>query len=258
MHPQAEACDGTSLAGPMGVPPGSFGTKSTSADAAWRRQRDLFFVDEARKTTRTMMGLGVVVQLSTFGVLIDAGYPSWRICTLAGLYLMFFLTHKLIVGLEMDSNRVASSFIRMSVASQLFVVGSAALTGGVHSPFLPGTVLPAIVSLLFFGPQAVSRWVALGNALLIVAMVSLPTEVTGPALPNTHYTIGILISLTIQFFFLWTVNRTLKEVAGPNREISTGAVWATLVLNLIPSARSWRIHSRCCSRSEETRTLSRS
>jgi hypothetical protein len=56
-------------------------------------------------------------------------------------------------------------------------------------------------------------------------------------------TIGILISLTIQFFFLWTVNRTLKEVAESNREISTGAVWATLVLNLIPVVGSiWSIY----------------
>ena len=48
----------------------------------------------------------------------------------------------------------------MNVGAQLFVVGSAALTGGVHSPFLPALVLPAIVSLLFFGPIAVARWIA--------------------------------------------------------------------------------------------------
>ena len=51
-----------------------------------------------------------------------------------------------------------NAFIMMNVLAQLFVVGSASLTGGVHSPFVPGTVLPAIVSLLFFGPHAVSRW----------------------------------------------------------------------------------------------------
>src|SRR5215207_1457187 len=55
--------------------------------------------------------------------------------------------------------------------------------------------------------------------------------------------IGILIGMTIQFFFLWTVNRTLKEVAEPNREISTGAVWATLILNQIPIVGSiWAIY----------------
>jgi signal transduction histidine kinase len=208
----APNCPGTSLAEPLAVAP-SPGLRPTAVDAAWRRQRDLFFVDEARKTSRTMMGLGVLVQLTVFGVMFHADYPSWRIFALAGLYAAFFGSHRLIVRRTMESTRVASSFIGMSVASQLFVVGSAALTGGVHSPFIPGTVLPSIVSLLFFGPQAVSRWVALGNALLIIAMVSLPTEITGPALPSAHYTIGIIVSLTWFLFMLHMLVGKLSVVA---------------------------------------------
>jgi signal transduction histidine kinase len=143
-----------------------------------------------------MIGLGVLVQLATFGLLVHADYPGWRIGTLAGLYATFVVGQRFIMRCKLDAQRVSSSFIMTSVLAQLFVIGSAALTGGVHSIFIPGTVLPAIVSLLFFGPQAVSRWVALGNALLLIAMVSLPADVVGPPLPTAHYTIGILISLT--------------------------------------------------------------
>jgi len=156
----------------------------------------MIFVAEARKTTRTMIALGVAVQLATFGLLLHAEYPMWRIAALAGLYAAFVLAQRFLTSYTLEPQRVSSSFIMMNVVAQVFVVGSAALTGGVHSIFIPGTVLPAIVSLLFFGPQAVSRWVALGNALLLIAMVSLPADVVGPQLPTAHYTIGILISLT--------------------------------------------------------------
>jgi signal transduction histidine kinase len=155
----------------------------------------MFFVAEARKTSRTMIGLGFAVQLLMFGLMLHAGYPTWRIGALAGLYVAFALGQRLIAGCKLEPHRVSSSFIMMNILAQLFVVGSAALTGGVHSIFIPGTVLPAIVSLLFFGPQGVARWVALGNALLLIAMVSLPADVLGPQLPMPYYTIGILISL---------------------------------------------------------------
>src|SRR5262245_41438082 len=124
----APGCPGTSLAEPLSVAP-SPGLRPAAADAAWRRQRDVFFVDEARKTSRVTMGLGVVVQLVVFGVMLDAGYPTWRIVALGGLYVCFFLSHRLIVGDKLDPSKVAGSFIMMSVAAQLFVVGSAALTG---------------------------------------------------------------------------------------------------------------------------------
>jgi signal transduction histidine kinase len=212
-QPSADrACPGTLLADEIHVPPPT-GFRAPSAETAWRRQRDLFFVAEARKTSRAMIGLGVIVQLATFGLLLHAEYPAWRIGALAGVYVAFVLGQRFIMECTIDSQRVEGSFITMNVAAQLFVVGSAALTGGVHSIFIPGTVLPAIVSLLFFGPQAVSRWVALGNALLLIAMVSLPAEVVGPQLPTTHYTIGILISLVWFLFMLHLLVGKLSVVA---------------------------------------------
>lgn len=160
-----------------------------------------------------MIAVGMFVQAFTLGVIYHAGYPTWRIATLAGLYLVFGVAHKLIMKCTLDPSKVAGAFIQMSISAQLFVVGSAALTGGVYSPFIPGTVMPAIIALLFFGPQAVSRWVALGNALLIVAMVSLPANIVGPALPTAHYTIGILTSLVWFLFMLHTLVGKLSIVA---------------------------------------------
>ena len=72
----------------------------------------------------------------------------------------------------------------MNLTAQLFVVGSMTLTGGAHSPFIPGTLFPAILSLLFFGPHAVSRWMAAANALLILASLCLPESVVGTPLPD--------------------------------------------------------------------------
>jgi signal transduction histidine kinase len=220
MPPQASAsepCPGTSLADISPVPPAS--NPRTPAEAVWRRQRDLFFIAEARQTTRATIGLGVIVQLATIGIMFHAEYPTWRLGALGGLYLAFVLVHRFIMMKgRLDSQRVASSFIMVACAAMLLVIGSSALTGGVHSIFIPGTVLPAIVSLLFFGPQAVARWVALGNALLLIAMVSLPAEVVGPQLPTTHYTIGILISLTWFLFMLHLLVGKLTNIASRTGE----------------------------------------
>lgn len=204
-------CAGTSLAQDAPVPPSD--ARRASVDATWRRQRDLFFVSEARKTSRVMIGIGILVQLFLLGLLYHAEYPTWRIAALGGLYLVFVVGHKLIMRCTLDPQKVAGAFIQMSITSQLFIVGSAALTGGIYSPFIPSTVLPSIVSLLFFGPQAVSRWVALGNALLIIAMVSLPQSVVGPVLATPHYTVGILTSLVWFLFMLHMLVGKLSVVA---------------------------------------------
>ena len=202
-------CDGTSLADDGVVAPNPV-ARTAAVDAAWRRQRDIFFVSEARKTSRKMMGFGVLVQLFTLGIIYHSGYPAWRIGAMAGLYVCFAIGHKLIMKCTLDPQKVAGAFIQMSISSQLFVVGSAALTGGIYSPFIPSTVMPSIVALLFFGPQAVSRWVALGNALLIVAMVSLPVSIVGPAMPTAHYAVGILVSL---FWFLFMLHMLVGKLS---------------------------------------------
>jgi signal transduction histidine kinase len=205
---------GTTLAHDSRVPPGF----RSAPDAVWRSQRDQFFITEARGTTRMMVGAGIFVQAALLGIFAYAGYPSWRIGALLAIYVTFLVAHAVIMRTTRESSCVEQAFIMMNLAAQLFVVGSAALSGGVHSPFLPGAVLPAIVSLLFFGPQGVARWVAVGNGLLIVAMVMLPREIVGPSLPDIDYTITILMNLTWSLFMLHLLVGKLSRIASATGE----------------------------------------
>jgi signal transduction histidine kinase len=63
-------------------------------------------------------------------------------------------------------------------------------------------VLPAIVSLFFFGPIPASRWLAVANGSLIVAMLALPTSIVGPALPDVPYTLAVVVCLGWSLFML--------------------------------------------------------
>ncbi len=192
---------GTSMATPRPVPP-DLVSRSAACDAVWRDHRNQFFLEEARKTTRLTIGLGMFVQLTVIALFVHAGYPSWRIGMIAALYLMFALAHKLIIRPVRESGRVETAFIYMGIVAQLFVVGSAALAGGIFSPFLPALVLPSIVSLLFFGPYPVARWTALANGLMILGMAVLPRSVVGPSLPADHYTIIAVIGMIWNLFML--------------------------------------------------------
>jgi signal transduction histidine kinase len=199
MRSQAEVA-GTSLARDAAVP--ELLVKSTSPDAVWRDHRNQFFLEEAGKTTRLVIGLGCIVQAAVLGVFVHASYPLWRVGALLVFYAVFALVHRLMVRPVREPQRVETAFIRMSVIAQLFLVGSAAVTGGIHSPFLPSVVMPSIISLLFFGPYPVARWTAVGNGLLIFAMVCLPQTAVGPTLPAAHYTIAVLIGLGWNLFML--------------------------------------------------------
>ena len=188
--------------------------KDATTDGAWRKHRDQFFVAEARQTTRTMMALGLFVQLAVFAILWHDDYPTWRIGALGGIYLLFAISHRIIIlGTTHDPNRVSNAFIAMNVIAQLFVVGSATLTGGVHSPLVPGCVMPAIVSLLFFGPHAISRWMALANGLLILAMVFLPDSVVGPTLGGGHYAAAVIVNLAWNLYMLHMMVGKLAIIA---------------------------------------------
>ena len=200
---------GTTLARGKPVPP---------PESVWRTQRDEFFMSEARRTTRTVTSLGVVVQLAVIGLLVDAHYPAWRICALAGIYGSFVLGHRIVIARTRAAHRVEHAFIAMNVIAQALVIGSAALTGGVHSPFLPAVVMPSIVSLLFFGPHAVARWSAVANGLFIIAMVSLPTEIVGPTLPNVDYAIAAVLGLGWNLVMLHLMVGKLTTIARQSGE----------------------------------------
>jgi signal transduction histidine kinase len=179
---------GTTLAQPPPV-------QDVGAGAVWRQQRDRYFLSDAPKTSKLTQIGGCAMQAVTIVILIEAGYPTWRIVALAGVYVAFVIVHRLVMGRTRKSGQVEHAFIGMNFTAQLYVVASAGLTGGVHSPYLPNAVLPALVSLMFFGPQAASRWIALGNGLLLLAMASLPAELVGPTLPDAEYTVAILLTI---------------------------------------------------------------
>ncbi|MFT3699458.1 MAG: HAMP domain-containing sensor histidine kinase [Kofleriaceae bacterium] len=195
---------GTRMAHPQSVP---------TNDAVWRNHRDQYFIRNSRKTSRVMNGLGCLVFLGMVAILWDGGYPHWRILAAICLNVGFIGGHRLVIHTTHSQGRVEQAFIKMNVMAQLFVVGMAGLTGGVHSPFIPATLIPAIVSLLFFGPQSVSRWIALGNGLFIVAMASLPREVVGPALPDSHFALAIMIQLAWNLFMLHMLVGKLSAIA---------------------------------------------
>lgn len=180
----------------------------------WRGRRNLYFIEEAKTVTRWAVALGALVHVSVLCLLVNAEYPTWRIVALGGLYCMFSLVQRIFVTRARQHERcIEASFIGMNVTAQVFVVGCAALTGGLHSPFVPSLPLPSIVSLLFFGPIAASRWIALCNALLVVAMVALPDAYVGPKLPDFHYMTAILLGLGWSLFMLHLLAGKLANAA---------------------------------------------
>jgi signal transduction histidine kinase len=204
---------GTSLAqGPSVAASAASGTDLPRD--VWRGRRNFFFIEEARSTSRWAMAVGSVVHAATVAILAIADYPSWRVISIGALYIVFILAQRLtFTRAQADEKCVEGSFIGMNLTAQLFVTTCATLTGGPHSPFLPSLVLPSIVSLLFFGPIAASRWIALCNGLLVAAMMLLPASVVGPALPDAAYMTCVLIGLGWSIFMLHTMAGKLATAA---------------------------------------------
>jgi signal transduction histidine kinase len=162
---------------------------------AWRGRRNSFFLEDVQSMPSWIIMVGGAVHASMLALMTDVGMPVWRIAGIAALWVVFMVLQRVVVRKAAADGCIEPAFVAVSVGAQLFIVGSAAISGGLHSVFVPTLVLPAIVSLLVFGPIPASRWLALGNGCLIVAMVTLPDEVTGPGLPGGHYAVGALLQL---------------------------------------------------------------
>lgn len=179
----------------------------------WRGRRNFFFIEEARSVSRWAILLGALVHAGSIAILANAHYPSWRIISLGGLYLVFAAVQRLFILKGQDEKCIEGSFIGINLTAQIFVIVCATLTGGMHSPLLPSLALPSIVSLLFFGPIAASRWIALCNGLLIVAMLTLPTSVVGPSLPNAQYAAIAVLGLCWSIVMLHTMAGKMANAA---------------------------------------------
>ena len=159
------------------------------------------------------MLLGALVHAAVIAILAHADYPMWRVAAVGGIYIAFATLQRIFISRAREEECLEVSFTAINVAAQLFVIGCATLTGGVHSPFLPTLALPSIVSLLFFGPIAASRWIALCNGLLVVAMIALPDAYVGPSLTGVHYAIALLLGFGWSLFMLHTMAGKLAAAA---------------------------------------------
>jgi signal transduction histidine kinase len=179
----------------------------------WRGRRNFFFIEEARSVSKWAMALGALVHAAAIVIFAVADYPTWRWAAIGALYGVFSIGQRLLIRRAEDLRCLESSMIAMNLCAQVFVVGSATLTGGLYSPFLPSVVLPSIVSLLFFGPIAASRWIALCNGLLVIAMMMLPPSLVGPRIGDVPYMITVILGLGWSLFMLHTMAGKLAHAA---------------------------------------------
>lgn len=164
----------------------------------------VFFVHEARARSRTIW-IGSLVRTAMIAILVAAGYPSLRVLSVALLFVAVLLGQ--LVGRRA---RVTSS---PTVAAHVFVAGATMLTGGVYSPFLPNLVLPAMVALLFYGPTSASRWAAVANGLVVVAVACMPSTLAGPVLERGPLTASIVAALAWNLYVLHETFAALRRAA---------------------------------------------
>lgn len=199
-------CPGTSLA-----PATSVGDPRP-ADV-WRGQRNRFLIEDARTTGKRMHLLGGLVQLVIYLVFLDAGYPAWRVGTAYAVFITFAMIQAAWIRSSHDAQTYDRAFIGINLSAQTMVTVIVGLTGGLQSPAVPNLLLPSVISLLFFGPHAVARWIAFASALLIVAMGLLPQGVVGPLLPPGHYAVALGMYLGWNLFLLHTLVAKMTRAA---------------------------------------------
>jgi len=181
--------------------------------AVWRGRRNFYLVEKAPTASRRVMAVGGFVHAGMIAILAVGKYPTWRVVTIGVAFVVFAVAQRWLVSRGQKTNCVESSFIGMNLSVQLFVVGCATLTGGLHSPFLPALALPSMVSLLFLGPIAASRWLSLSNGLFVAAMTLLPESVLGPAPRDVPYVWAVLLALAWSIVILYLLASKLAHAA---------------------------------------------
>lgn len=179
----------------------------------WRGQRNRFLIEDGRATGKRIHALGGLVQLALFLIFLDAGYPAWRLVAAAGVFVAFALIQTAWLRSSRDAMSFDRVFIGINLSAQTMVTVLVGLTGGLSSPTVPGLLMPSVISLLFFGPHAVARWIAFASALLIVAMGLLPQAVVGPQLPPGHYAVALSIGLGWNLFLLHMMVGKMTQAA---------------------------------------------
>ena len=160
-----------------------------------------------------MHAAGGAVQLTLLLIFLDAGYPTWRAVTAFGVFVTFATIQMTWLRSSYDALSFDRVFIGINLSAQTMVTVIVGLTGGLQSPAVPNLLLPSVISLLFFGPHAVARWIAFASALLVVAMGLLPRDIVGPALPFGHYAVALSAGLMWNLFLLHTMVAKMTSAA---------------------------------------------
>src|ERR1051325_9478303 len=179
----------------------------------WRGQRNRFLIEDARHTGQWLHLAGGLVQLALLMIFVDAGYPTWRVIGAAGVFVAFALIQKGWIRSSSDALSFDRVFIGINLSAQTMVTLIVGLTGGLRSPSVPNLLLPSVISLLFFGPHAVARWIAFASALLVVSMGLLPEAVVRPILPPGHYALALGVGLVWNLFLLHTMVGKMTRAA---------------------------------------------
>src|ERR1044071_317831 len=179
----------------------------------WRGQRNRFLIEDARHTGQWLHLAGGLVQLALLMIFVDAGYTTWRVIAAAGVFVCFAMIQKGWIRASHDAQSFDRVFIGINLSAQTMVTVIVGLTGGLRSPSVPNLLLPSVISLLFFGPHAVARWIAFASALLVIAMGLLPEAVVGPILPPGHYALALGVGLVWNLFLLHTMVGKMTRAA---------------------------------------------
>jgi signal transduction histidine kinase len=168
----------------------------------WRGQRNRFLIEDSRNAGRWIHVCGGGIQMAMLLIFLHGGYPQWRIAAAAGVFFTFSIIQRVCVRSSQDASSYDRVFIAINLSAQTMVTLMVGLTGGLQSPAVPSLLLPSVISLLFFGPHAVARWIALASELLIIALGLLSPELVGPSLSTGHYAVALMINLGWNLFLL--------------------------------------------------------
>jgi signal transduction histidine kinase len=162
--------------------------------------RNAYMLANARQTSLRGMFVGGCLCLIVGGVLLDGGFPIWRVAAMCAAFVVLMLSHQLLIARTKAPEDVETMFIRMNVLAQLFATTQITLTGGLMSPLLPTIALSAIFSVVFFGPHRRASGLVLLLAVLIAIMAALPDSITGPGIPRDHYIAIVVLALVWTLF----------------------------------------------------------
>ncbi len=164
------------------------------------RGRNAYMLANARQTMNKGFVVGTLLSCITAAILLDAGFPIWRVVAITVEYLVFMIAQRMIILRTPSPEGVDDAVTRISVLSQLYQTTSVSLTGGLASPLVPMLALSAIFSVVFFGPHRRAKSMVLLLAVLVAVIAALPSSVTGPPIPRDHYIAVVIVAIAWALF----------------------------------------------------------